>query len=239
MQCVLLVVVIIADSEENKCFRPWDHVVCVLREVLSGIPLCTHILHFYTYLFEKESQRVDLRENLRSKITSSILRFVLKIRFTGGYRSFSRLTRGTCSYEPHVFVLLWFLKSTLPSQERAFRKGSSCHFWTGKRRKPAPTNLDSQPAMSCTFGSVHMWRCTKRSTWKGAVEQTRAPCERRTRKVQNLISIGNDRYPPTHHSKCITFRKKNGELMRCSLGAIKSNLNISLQNTHSTTCPAI
>ena len=43
------------------------------------------------------------------------------VRFTPRYRPFSRLTRRT-HYEPLVFVLLWFLKSTL-QKKKPFRKG--------------------------------------------------------------------------------------------------------------------
>ena len=40
-----------ADSEESKYFRPWHHAVCLLREVLSGIRLCTLIFYSFVPFF--------------------------------------------------------------------------------------------------------------------------------------------------------------------------------------------
>ena len=142
--------------------------------------------------------------------------------------------REKCVYEPLVFVLLWF-KSTLPSQERAFQKRSSCHFRTGQRRNPAPTNLNSQPAMSCTFGSVHVWRCTKCGTWTGAVERAWGKEKKRLFFVryslasQSTMQAANSRSAirdflsetiathPRIIQNALRLGKKNGELVRCSL----------------------
>ena len=129
-----------------------------------------------------------------------------------------------------------FRSSLIPkkhfTKKEAFQKRStySCHFQTGQRRLailvvsqllPLPistTNLDSQSAMSCTSGSipVRVWRC--RSTTKRQHEQALSsePEHRASEleKCDSWFSTRNDRYPATHHSKCIPIEKKNGELMR-------------------------
>ena len=60
------------------------------------------------------------------------------------------------------------------------------------------------------------WRCIKRGSWAGAVERAREHRASEFEKCDSWFSIRNDRYPPTHHSKCITFQKKR-RIYGCSL----------------------
>ena len=99
-------------------------------------------------------------------------------------------------------------KELLKISERSSSHSGLGEIVLNPRRKPAPGNLDSQPAMSCTPSQcvAVFFRCTERSTWTGAVERARASYKR-TCKVRCVIFYPK-RSQPTHPSSCVTFRKK-------------------------------
>ena len=126
--------------------------------------------------------------------------------------------------EPLVFALLWFIRKHFAKKE-AFQKTSTCHSQTGRRRLEIHVVSQLLPISTRDQLWVALPEASRSAcgdvpnalhAWTGAVERARASCNfcKQTRKVQFVIFYPKRLLPPTHHSKCIPFRKsdKDGKL---------------------------